>query len=301
MSFGKFVVVLLALSLKPYSLLFGSIIALLTINLVGSHHQAEKQYECQYCHNRFKNKNEAERHQNSLHLRRHSWSCATLERNFEAAFHPCTAVPPNTSTHSQQQHPPNAVAPTDICGYCGEEFPNPPDWIVRGEHLTNVHKFGECNQSKKFFRADHFRQHLKHSHGGTSGKWTNMLEAACMKEEPPVTPEAQTQEQLRLQQQQQAQAAHAAQAAQQAAQQAQQAVQQQQQQQQQQQSQSSPPALSQYQAAQLQNATGAPVANMMGQSAMHAAPYQSLTMTPGKQSSDQISFGTITGESARQQ
>jgi hypothetical protein len=53
-----------------------------------------------------------------------------------------------------------------------------------------VHKFGECNQSKKFFRADHFRQHLKHSHAGTSGKWTNMLENACMKDEPAPTPMA---------------------------------------------------------------------------------------------------------------
>jgi hypothetical protein len=47
-----------------------------------------------------------------------------------------------------------------------------------------VHKFGECNQAKKFFRADHFRQHLKHSHAGTSGKWTNLLENACMRDEP---------------------------------------------------------------------------------------------------------------------
>jgi hypothetical protein len=38
---------------------------------------------------------------------------------------------------------------------------------------------------KKFFRADHFRQHLKHSHQGTSGKWTNVLENACVKDEPP--------------------------------------------------------------------------------------------------------------------
>jgi hypothetical protein len=52
--------------------------------------------------------------------------------------------------------------------------------------LTTKHKFGECNNVKKFFRADHFRQHLKHSHGGTSGKWTNILENACMKEEPHV-------------------------------------------------------------------------------------------------------------------
>ncbi|KAF2184296.1 hypothetical protein K469DRAFT_579571 [Zopfia rhizophila CBS 207.26] len=131
-------------------------------------HELEKQYTCQYCPNRFKNKNEAERHQNSLHLRRHSWSCAALA-GVRAAFHP-------SPTHS---------AAADVCGYCGEEFPNPANWEARSEHLNHVHKFGECNQAKKFFRADHFRQHLKHSHAGTSGKWTNMLENACMKDEPP--------------------------------------------------------------------------------------------------------------------
>ena len=72
----------------------------------------------------------------------------------------------------------------DVCGYCGEEYPNPPQWDVRAEHLNAVHKFGECNQAKKFFRADHFRQHLKHSHAGTCGKWTNLLEMECMKDEP---------------------------------------------------------------------------------------------------------------------
>lgn len=51
-------------------------------------------------------------------------------------------------------------------------------------HLQEVHKFGECNHTKKYFRADHFRQHLRHNHAGTSGKWTNMLENACMKDEP---------------------------------------------------------------------------------------------------------------------
>ena len=131
-------------------------------------HELEKQYTCQYCPNRFKNKNEAERHQNSLHLRRHSWSCAALA-GVQAAFHP-------SPTHA---------AAADVCGYCGDEFPNPANWDARSEHLNHVHKFGECNQAKKFFRADHFRQHLKHSHAGTSGKWTNMLENACMKDEPP--------------------------------------------------------------------------------------------------------------------
>ncbi|KAK3113078.1 hypothetical protein LTR53_009977 [Teratosphaeriaceae sp. CCFEE 6253] len=134
-------------------------------------HEGEKQYTCAYCPNRFKNKNEAERHQNSLHLRKHSWSCAALSGP-EAAFH-------QTSTNG-----------ADVCGYCGDEFSNPPQWDIRAEHLNHVHKFGECNQAKKFFRADHFRQHLKHSHAGTSGKWTNLLEGACMKDEPPPEPRA---------------------------------------------------------------------------------------------------------------
>ncbi|KAL7268238.1 hypothetical protein RUND412_009150 [Rhizina undulata] len=133
-------------------------------------HEMEKQYSCQYCNNRFKNKNEAERHQNSLHLRKHSWSCAALS-SCEAAFH-------------QSPQRPNSA---DICGYCGKEFQNPPQWNTRTEHLMTEHKFGECNQSKKFYRADHFRQHLKHSHSGTSGKWTNLLENACMRDEIPPT------------------------------------------------------------------------------------------------------------------
>ncbi|CAG8952251.1 hypothetical protein HYFRA_00000991 [Hymenoscyphus fraxineus] len=147
-------------------------------------HEQEKQYQCAYCNNRFKNKNEAERHQNSLHLRRHSWSCAALS-GYSAAFH-------------ESSNRPNEA---DSCGYCGEDFPRSGisspsasrpqmhiatdrDWDVRIQHLQEMHKFGECNHAKKFFRADHFRQHLKHSHAGTSGKWTNMLENSCMKDEP---------------------------------------------------------------------------------------------------------------------
>ncbi|KAK0611856.1 hypothetical protein B0T14DRAFT_540816 [Immersiella caudata] len=145
-------------------------------------HEAEKQYECSFCGNRFKNKNEAERHQNSLHVRRHSWSCSALT-GYERAFHDSTTKP----------------GEADTCGYCGDEFPrsgrNPAgpfiteqDWEERIRHLQDVHKFRECNSSKKFYRADHFRQHLKHSHAGTSGKWTNMLENACMMEEDPPVP-----------------------------------------------------------------------------------------------------------------
>ncbi|KAI9811930.1 MAG: hypothetical protein M1826_003002 [Phylliscum demangeonii] len=193
-------------------------------------HEDEKRYACAYCNNRFKNKNEAERHQNSLHLRRHSWSCAAL-LSYEAAFHPSSATastsptgptpvlasfsstlaagrlststspPPSTASASTEAHA-NANANanangtavgnrTDVCGYCGVEFARPADWRARVDHLVNGHKFRECNQAKKFFRADHFRQHLKHSHAGTSGKWTNLLEAACMRvEEPDPLPAA---------------------------------------------------------------------------------------------------------------
>ncbi|KOS20248.1 Zinc finger protein 549 [Escovopsis weberi] len=152
-------------------------------------HEAEKQYECSFCGNRFKNKNEAERHQNSLHVRRHSWSCSALA-GYYRAFHESTVRP----------------GQADACGYCGEEFSRSgvaprsaamsggmslrhatdQDWDERIRHLQEIHKFRECNSSKKFYRADHFRQHLKHSHAGTSGKWTNMLENACLIEEDPT-------------------------------------------------------------------------------------------------------------------
>lgn len=143
----------------------------------------EKQYKCNYCGNRFKNKNEAERHQNSLHVRRHSWSCSALS-HYDRAFHDSASRP----------------GLSDTCGYCGDEFKRngrvpgsttarqatDKDWEERIKHLQEMHKFRECNSSKRFFRADHFRQHLKHSHAGTSGKWTNMLENACMVEEDPT-------------------------------------------------------------------------------------------------------------------
>ncbi|EXM14920.1 hypothetical protein FOTG_16719 [Fusarium oxysporum f. sp. vasinfectum 25433] len=149
-------------------------------------HEVEKKYECTFCGSRFKNKNEAERHQNSLHVRPYSWSCSALSRH-DMAFHDSTEMP----------------GEADTCGYCGDTFSRSgrdlstgeltgenmlrhatdQDWEERIKHLQEIHKFRECNSSKKFFRADHFRQHLKHSHAGTSGKWTSMLEKACMSEE----------------------------------------------------------------------------------------------------------------------
>ncbi|KAK0367712.1 hypothetical protein CLIM01_14932 [Colletotrichum limetticola] len=146
-------------------------------------HEAEKQYACSFCGNRFKNKNEAERHQNSLHVRAKSWSCSALN-GYDKAFHNST----------------NRPGEADSCGFCGEEFlkegrgsgdhashhGTEQNWDERVYHLREVHKFRECNSSKKFFRADHFRQHLKHSHAGTSGTWTNALENACILNEDPT-------------------------------------------------------------------------------------------------------------------
>jgi hypothetical protein len=122
-------------------------------------------------------------HQYSIHLRRYSWSCAALS-SYAAAFYNSLPRP----------------SEADSCGYWGEEFlrsgissatlsghqvavATEQDWEVRIMHLREVHKFRECNYAKKFFRADHFRQHLKHSHAANSGKWSTMLQNACMKDE----------------------------------------------------------------------------------------------------------------------
>ena len=119
-----------------------------------------------------------ERHQSSIHERRYSWSCWNI-LDYQAAFHPSNLDTVQTPT-------------TDACGYCGKEFPNLPSsenvqmehLKVRMEHLNNDHKYSQCSQTKKFFRADHFRQHLEHRHAGVRGAWMSSLEKACRIEEP---------------------------------------------------------------------------------------------------------------------
>ena len=125
-------------------------------------HEAERQYACPYCSLQFKNQNELERHQNSVHVQVYSWSCAAL-KNVKDVFSPDSAG-------------------FNTCGYCGGLFPEDSD--APAAHATNKHKFGECNQSKKFFRVDHFRQHLKHSHHAIIGPWMKLLENVCTLETP---------------------------------------------------------------------------------------------------------------------
>jgi hypothetical protein len=76
-----------------------------------------------------------------------------------------------------------------MCGYCGAEFGNPADWNHRLDHILQEHSFRVCNDSKKYHRADLFHQHIRHHHAGTSGSWTKVLEAKCMRNElPPPQP-----------------------------------------------------------------------------------------------------------------
>ncbi|KAG9250623.1 uncharacterized protein F5Z01DRAFT_640032 [Emericellopsis atlantica] len=136
-------------------------------------HTIEKQFSCSKCGKHFKNKNEAKRHAKSVHLRRFSWSCKAPS-DFRMTFYPSTARP----------------SEADTCGYCGKDFARsggPPkskfatkgDWNKRLYHLEEAHEFSKCNR-KKFYRADHFRQHLKHSHARAGGSY--QLDNACMTE-----------------------------------------------------------------------------------------------------------------------
>lgn len=112
-----------------------------------------------YCPYRFNDKHEAERHQNSLHLRQYTWSCGILQNPRDAFKHLSFGV--------------------SICCYCGTYLLcHPLDEELR-THLVRDHRFGECNEAKNFFRADHFRQHLIHSHGAVRGTWTDTIEDAC--------------------------------------------------------------------------------------------------------------------------
>ena len=127
----------------------------------------EKPYGCGYCLGRFMRKNEAVRHENK-HKQQKIWSCAALD-GFRVAFGPATS----------------GTGEMDDCGYCGKEFPNlpQPDWNARKYHLEEVHGFGQCNREKRFYRADHFKQHLVHSHGAQNGKWTKRLQEASLTQE----------------------------------------------------------------------------------------------------------------------
>ncbi|KAF7532131.1 hypothetical protein G7054_g8253 [Neopestalotiopsis clavispora] len=140
-------------------------------------HAAERPHECSECSIKFKNKSEADRHRNSRHIRSNVWSCALLCLEYGKAFHESVDNPGRA----------------DSCGFCGKEFsrsgndgsafiPTQQDLDDRLRHLKEAHKFHECESfvnSKEFYRADHFRQHLK-QHAVERGRKVNYLESICM-------------------------------------------------------------------------------------------------------------------------
>lgn len=118
-----------------------------------------------------------------MHNRSHSWSCSSLG-SYERVFY---------DSKSRQGQ-------ADTCGFCGVDFdrtattkyaryPSDDDWEKRIAHLKDHHNFRECNLSKEFYRVDHFRMHLKHSHEALSGDWMRYLEENGMQKETPDEPE----------------------------------------------------------------------------------------------------------------
>ncbi|KAK4183042.1 Fez family zinc finger protein 2 [Podospora australis] len=140
-------------------------------------HETEKPHPCTdaKCNKRFKSPTEAERHINAIHLKNEYWSCRTLED-------------PLMAFHSETFH---GTVVWDVCGYCGSGFVRKEgqegDQEKQQEdyekklisHLGDIHKFGECDREKKFYRADNFRQHLRGTHVAIPGLWLKALETVC--------------------------------------------------------------------------------------------------------------------------
>ncbi|KAK3986366.1 Fez family zinc finger protein 2 [Cladorrhinum sp. PSN332] len=139
-------------------------------------HEAAKPHPCTQCKKRFKSPTEAERHINAIHLKSDSWSCKALRD-------------PLLAFYSEVYHGDQVW---DVCAYCGGGFIRKgatgsgpihdiPDEekLVLIAHLESVHKLGDCDREKNFYRADNFRQHLKNTHVAKPGKWLKTLEKIC--------------------------------------------------------------------------------------------------------------------------
>lgn len=119
---------------------------------------SEKPPDGAHCPSWFVSNCEADRRYDLAYGREHFWSCAALTRREQVLLHH-TLLPNQPPSH---------------CGYCGIKS---LDMLPR-EHLTHVHKFRKCSE-ERYFREDHFLQHLVDSHSGTFGSWTIELGRAC--------------------------------------------------------------------------------------------------------------------------
>jgi hypothetical protein len=114
-------------------------------------------HPCLYCTKGFSTKWEAERHKSSVHERGSSWSCLYLQVEDALILH-----------HD-----------TWICCCCGAGF---FDWseALGQAHLRIAHRYGSCTNGEVFYRSDHFRQHLKHSHGANAeSAYLDQVIACC--------------------------------------------------------------------------------------------------------------------------
>jgi hypothetical protein len=131
-------------------------------------HKLERQFKCKYCSPCFKAKNEANRHENSLHIRGETWKCV--------AINDFTKISQNSTERASR--PDTQVSLVDICSFCGEDFPSQPspDWSLRDYHLTSVHKIDGRDKHRSFHRVDHYLQYVVHFHEGQRGPWLTELE-----------------------------------------------------------------------------------------------------------------------------
>ncbi|KAK0620619.1 hypothetical protein B0T14DRAFT_234752 [Immersiella caudata] len=143
---------------------------------LASHRRTENpDHVCRHCGSRFENRDEVMKHQAAAHPGFTSrWSCSALT-SYGQAFGWDSTVGPEE---------------VDLCLFCGQGFSRsslPGDlpsvsesnWEKRIRHLEDVHHFRECNATRRFSRQAEFRLHIKHTHSGVLGYWTDALETAC--------------------------------------------------------------------------------------------------------------------------
>lgn len=99
-------------------------------------------------------KNGRVRHELSVHDREEWWSCAQL-------------------TLQDLYLRDRSELPGGTCGFCGQEF---SDWTKLEAHVPTHQP--TCTR-KIFYRKDHIRQHLVHTHHAAKGRWLERLVAAA--------------------------------------------------------------------------------------------------------------------------
>ena len=130
----------------------------------------EKRYHCEFCSRVFGNKNDAKRHQRSLHARPYFWSCAAIV-DIQKLLNISFALPLASSHTLSHQN----------CVFCGRDSATQPRWEDQVRHLTQHHQMHACKQEKKFYRADHFAQHLRYRHRMQCREAVKVLAGCCIR------------------------------------------------------------------------------------------------------------------------